>query len=466
MADELVYADITALRGLFGRKAVSPVEYVTDVLGRIEEADLAIGAFVTVDRDGALLAASLAEQTLRTEGPAAFRRLPLLGMAISIKDLIPTRGLRTTRGSLLHRDWVPDFDPPLVRRLREAGAVIVGKTNTPEFGWSGASGNRVVGRTRNPWVRDRTPGGSSAGAGAAVAAGFGVGSVGTDGAGSIRIPASFCGVVGFKPSFSRIPYVPASAELLSHAGPLTRTVADAALMYRAMAGPDPLDPWSLPVEQAEAGTAPLRIAWVRTLGAPAPDPQVEKACAAAVAVLAAAGHEVVETDWPFEDPYPILATILAVADAAGHDEAADTLIDPGRRPIIEYGRGISGTDHAEAIRLRGDYTGRVLRWMADYDVLATPTVPGQPFPVALDQPTDTPVKGPAPWLAWTPATYPANLTGQPAISVPVGRTAEGCPVGLQLVGRWRADESVLRIAGHLEQLQPWRDMYDDLAGGY
>ncbi|MGC4886569.1 amidase [Micromonospora sp. DT227] len=463
MADDLVHADIATLRELFGRRAVSPVEYVTDVLDRITDRDPAIGAFVTVDRFGALRSARRAERTLGAQGPAAFGRQPLLGMAISIKDLIPTQGIRTTRGSLLHRDWVPDFDPPLVRRLREAGAVIVGKTNTSEFGWSGASGNRVVGRTRNPWVRDRTPGGSSAGAGAATAAGFGVGSVGTDGAGSIRIPASFCGVVGFKPSFGRIPYVPASTELLSHAGPLARTVADAALMYRTMAGPDPLDPWSLPVDRAETRTAPSRIAWVPSLGAPTPDPQVESACRAAVAVLATAGHDVVEIDWPFEDPYPVLATILAVADAAGHDESADTLIDPGRRAVIEHGRRISGTEHAEASRLRGDYTGRVLRWMADYDVLATPTVPGQPFPVGLDQPTDTPVKGPASWLAWTPATYPANLTGQPAVSVPVGRTAEGCPVGLQLVGRWRADESVLRVAGELEQLQPWHDMYDDLA---
>ncbi|MGW0589569.1 amidase [Streptosporangium sp. NPDC002607] len=450
------------LHEAFASRRLSPVE----LLERIFELPDRCNAFVTVDHDRAMDTAREAERLLMDSGPDALGDRPLLGIPISVKDLIPTRGLRTTRGSLLHRDWIPDFDAPAVERLRAAGAVILGKTSTSEFGWSAASRNRVTGVTPNPWDGERTAGGSSCGAAVAVATGLGVGATGTDGAGSVRIPAAFCGVVGFKPSFGRIPYHPPSEELLSHLGPLTRGVADAALLVEVMAGPDRRDLFSLDSvwrgQDVRTGAPPLRVGWIDGLGEPAPDPEILRVARSAVRALAEAGHAVREIRPPFEDPYPALVTILASAEAAAHASVPagdEALIDPGRLPIIEYGRRLRAVDLMAAQRARTRLWEQVRGWLDGFDLLAMPTVPVKPFLATEDEPDLRLDKGEPSWLGWSPTTYCFNLTGQPAISLPAGFTSEGLPVGVQLVAGWRADHTVLRAALDLERVRPWRHTY-------
>ncbi|WP_371785143.1 amidase [Streptosporangium subroseum] len=465
MADELTLLTVEELHAEFASRRLSPVELLERTLDLPDRSN----AFVTVDHDQARAAARTAERVLMDRGPDALKNRPLLGIPVSVKDLTPTRGLRTTRGSLLHREWVPDFDAPAVARLRAAGAVILGKTNTSEFGWSAASRNRLTGVTSNPWDGGKTAGGSSCGAAAAVATGLGVCATGTDGAGSIRVPAAFCGVVGFKPSFGRVPYHPAGEELLSHLGPLTRSVADAALMVEVMAGPDHRDVFSLDSvwrgQEYRDDAPPLRIAWIGGLGRPASDPEILQVTRAAVRALAEAGHIVEEIQPSFEDPYPALIAILASAEAETHASvpaAVADLIDPGRLPIIEYGRRLGAVDLMAAQKARTRLWAQVREWMEGFDLLAMPTVPIKPFSANADEPDVKLNKAELSWLEWSPTTYCFNLTGQPAISLPAGFTSAGLPIGVQLVGGWRADHTVIRAALDLERIRPWRHTYRHL----
>jgi aspartyl-tRNA(Asn)/glutamyl-tRNA(Gln) amidotransferase subunit A len=455
---ELARLSVGDLRRLLARRALSSVELVGATLDRIARLDPVLHAFVTVDHDGALAAAEAADRVL-ADDPVAHRTRPLLGIPVSVKDLTATAGLRTTRGRRTLRDHVPKEDAPAVARLRAAGAVVVGKTNTSADGWSGGCVNELVGATRNPWDLTRSPGGSSGGAGAAVAAGLGPVATGTDGAGSVRIPAAFCGVVGFKPTFGVVPYLPVSTDQLSHLGPLTRTVSDATLLLDVLAGPDPRDPYSMSDPPPGAGTTPLRIGWLDGLGSPPPDDDVRTIAGAAAAALAECGHEVVAIEPPFPDPYDMLVTILAAADAAahGHEPAR---VDPGRRPVVAHGARLSAADLFAAMDARATLYEQARRCMERIDLLATPTVPTTPFPHTAHGPEPLVDKGNLPWLGWTPNTYPFNLTGQPAVSVPAGLTAGGLPVGLQLVGGWRADRTVLRAAAQLETVRPWAHLYD------
>ncbi|MFI6002335.1 amidase [Streptomyces sp. NPDC051366] len=470
MAPDLLYADIRSLRAAYGDGSLLPSEHLAATFAQLDRWEPRIGAFLTLARERATAEAEAADRLLHRYGKAVWEDRPLLGMPVSVKDLTPTEGIRTTRGSLLHADAVPDRDAPAVARLRAAGAVVIGKTNTTEGGWSAAGVNRLQGPTRNPWDPARTPGGSSAGAAASVAVGIGVGATGTDGAGSIRIPASFCGVVGFKPSLGRIPYVPQSPEELSHLGPLTRTVADAALLTQVMSGYDAGDPLSFGVPgeptgdpEAAAGRLPrLRIGWIPSLGDPAPQPGIAAAARQAVEALAARGHTVEEIPPPFQDPYPALETILAGWEAAAHagdlDEVADR-IDPGRLDVIRYGRGLSAARLAAAYEARAVLRARSQALMERYDLLAMPTVAIEPFAAELHEPPDPVRKGALSWLAWAPEAYTFNLTGQPAVSVPAGRSPGGLPVGLQLVGGRHDDLRVLAAAYQLEQAHPWHHQY-------
>ncbi|THA38489.1 amidase family protein [Streptomyces sp. A1547] len=470
MAPELQYADIRSLRAAYGDGSLLPSEHLAATFALLDRWEPRIGAFLTLARERATAEAEAADRLLHRYGKAVWADRPLLGMPVSVKDLTPTEGIRTTRGSLLYADAVPDRDAPAVARLRAAGALVIGKTNTTEGGWSAAGVNRLQGPTRNPWDPARTPGGSSAGAAASVAVGIGVGATGTDGAGSIRIPASFCGVVGFKPSLGRIPYVPQSPEELSHLGPLTRTVADAALLTQVMSGYDAGDPLSFGVPgeptgdpEAAAGRLPrLRIGWIPSLGDPAPQPGIAATVLRAVEALAARGHTVEEIPPPFEDPYPALETILAGWEAAAHardlDEVADRL-DPGRLEVIRYGRGLSAARLARAYEARAVLRARSQALMERYDLLAMPTVAIEPFAAELHEPPDPVRKGALSWLAWAPEAYTFNLTGQPAVSVPAGRSPGGLPVGLQLVGGRHDDLRVLAAAYQLEQAHPWHHEY-------
>jgi aspartyl-tRNA(Asn)/glutamyl-tRNA(Gln) amidotransferase subunit A len=458
---EVAFLSATELRARFAAGDLSPVEAAEALLGRIERLNPDLVAFVTVTGERALADARNAEDAYRA-GDAG----PLAGVPVSIKDITPTKGIRTTRGSLLDADWIPDEDPPLVERLYAAGAVMLGKTNTPELGWKGDSGNRVVGPTHNPWRYGRTAGGSSGGAAAAVAAGLGPLAHGTDGAGSIRIPAAFCGVFGMKPSFGLVPMWPISAVGdVAHHGPITRTVRDAALMLDVMAGADQRDrfSWSNGANHLQAcddtNLRGVRVAWSPTLGYAAVAPDVAARAAAAAARFVDLGCDVEEVDPGLPDPWQIAGAMWTCAMGGyfcGRIEELGDRLDPGLRRVVERAARYSGADLAAAQQARNAYADGMRRFFERYDLLLTPTLPVTAFAAGLDEPPRTDERDETP-LDWTPFTYPFNLTGQPAATVPCGFTDDGLPVGLQIVGRWHDDASVLRAAVAFEAVAPWAD---------
>jgi aspartyl-tRNA(Asn)/glutamyl-tRNA(Gln) amidotransferase subunit A len=367
---------------------------------------------------------------------------------------------------LLYKDWVPDYDAPIIERLHEAGAVMLGKTNLPELGWKGDSTNRIIGSTHNPWKLGRTAGGSSGGGTAAVAAGLGPLAQGSDGAGSIRIPSSFCGIYGLKPSWGLIPQYPASAvELFSHLGPMTRTVADSALMLNIMAGADPRDRLSLPTEtdylaSLEGSITGLRVAWSPDLGYALIDPEVRDIVAKAALRFEELGCHVEEAHPNLEDPWESIVHIIWASAFAGlhlHDlDAVRDQIDPGLVRVIEQGLQLSGAEVAIAYARRNDYYHAWRQFMERYDLLLTPALPVTAFPAGDDYPGE--IDGqPTTYLSWTAFTYPFNITGQPAATVPCGFASDGLPVGLQIVGRWRDDVTVLRASAAFEALAPWAE---------
>ncbi|MBC6448643.1 amidase [Actinokineospora xionganensis] len=446
MDEALRHATAAEIRAWYAAGELSPTEFTRATLALLAEREPVLHAFVTVTADLAMDQARRAERRIRELGAAAWDRRPLLGVPVSVKDLTPTAGVRTTRGSLRTARWIPEVDAPAVTRLKDAGAVLVGKTTTSEGGWSAGTVNQVGPAAANPWDPTRSAGGSSGGAAAATAAGIGVAALGTDGAGSIRVPAAFCGVVGYKPTFGRAPYVPVSPEGLSHIGPLARDVATAGLVARVISGPHPDDPLSTvpPVPAAFSDTA--RVAWLRW---PVDSTEPERVAHAAASALAG---DMSEVDIPFADPYDVLVTILAGFDA-GQDEADDALSDPHRMRVVAHGRTLTAADLARAISRRTVLCQAVDRLLAEFDILAMPTVWIEPFPVDAWRPDPGDDLG---WLAWCRAAYPFNLTGHPAISLPAGFTTAGYPVGLQLVARRGADEDLLRVAEQFEADRPWR----------
>ena len=459
-------AQMTAreLRSSYESGALTPTAVAETLLGRIERLNGDLTAFVTVTGAEALHTAAGAERMLRDEDGGQDPPGPLCGVPVSIKDMVVTQGVRTTIGSLLLADWVPEFDSPTSERLRAAAAPLLGKTTTSEFGWKGDSGNRVNGPARNPWRLDRTAGGSSGGAAAAVAAGLGPVAIGSDGAGSVRIPAAFCGVFGIKPSFGVIPAFPISPiESLSHLGVLATTVVDAADMLDVVAGPDPRDRFSLP--DTGAGYAAslaepigeLRIAWSPDLGYAAVEPGVrESTAAAAAAVFESLGCRLSEVVPGWDDPYPFLDVIWSAANAGRHmhdlEEVRD-LIDPGRLEVVERGMRLTGPEVGAANAAKADFAETVRQFMDGYDLLLTPTLPLTAFAAGADQPGQIAGR-PTEYLSWTPFTYPFNICGLPAASVPCGMSG-GLPVGLQIVGGWRQDRLVMRAAAAFEEAAPW-----------
>ena len=460
MPNDLCWMPASELATAIKRKKVSPVEVVEAVLARIEKTSV-LNAYVTLDADGARRAARAAERSLMRRTAA----LGLLhGVPFSVKDLIITRGLRTTFGTPIYRDNVPSEDAPAVARMKEAGAILLGKTNTPTMGWVGITDNLVFGLTRNPWNLDRTPGGSSGGAGAAVAAGLAPLALGTDGGGSIRKPAAFCGIVGFKASYGRVPIYPASgAWSLSHVGPMTRTVTDAALMMTVCAGPDERDPYSLPgaptdyVKALRGTVKGLRVAYSETLGlAPAVDPEVRAATASAARAFRDLGCRVttLNPDWPsaWDAWRAIFLGGIATRLAPYRDRRQD--IDAGLVPIIEETLASPPTRYVQAWFDRLAWWQHPRAFFEKYDLLLTPTATtpafehGRLFPTEIDG-----VK--VDRHASSVFTYPFNLTGQPAISVPCGFTKAGLPVGLQIVGRRFDDVTVLRAAAAFERVREW-----------
>jgi aspartyl-tRNA(Asn)/glutamyl-tRNA(Gln) amidotransferase subunit A len=452
----------TELLRLYRARELSPVEVVDAILARVGALDPELHAYMSVTAEAALDQARLAEAAYLGEGdPDDGRRL--LGIPVSVKDNLPTAGIRTTMGSLLHEDWIPDFDALAVERARRAGAVILGKTNTSEFGWKGDAGNLLIGPTRNPWNRELTAGGSSGGAAAALASGLGPLALGTDGAGSLRIPAAFCGVVGYKPAQGTVPvYPPSGIGTLSHHGPMARTVADVELLTGVLAGADARDRFSVPAQLGALDSerlAGLRVAWSPTLGYARVEQEVLARTAESVRAFEELGCHVEEVDPGFDDPHDSLWAILTAAQAAQHADDLDAVrdrIDPGRLELVLAGRSLSATDLSLARRERQRFYDEVRLFMDGWDLLVTPTMPITAFEAGPDMPHA--VGGePTSGLRWSPFTYPFNLTGNPAMSVPCG-FAGGMPVGLQLVGRWRRDDVVIGAARAFESVRPWETL--------
>ncbi|MBI2206175.1 MAG: amidase [Candidatus Rokubacteria bacterium] len=458
---DLCWLSAAELAALIRRKKVSPVEVVDAVLDRIEKVDPALNAYCTLTAEQARADAKAAERVL---GRRSAKPGPLHGVPFSVKDLVITKGVRTTFGTPLYRDNVPTEDAPMVARMKAAGAIMLGKTNTPTLGWIGATHNLLFGATRNPWDLERTPGGSSGGASAAVAAGLGPLAIGTDGGGSIRIPAAFAGIYGFKPSIGRIPIYPWSAAWsLSHVGPMTRTVLDAALVMNVSAGPDERDPHSLPAQRTDYVKAVrgdlkgLRVAWSVDLGfADRVDPEVAAACARAVKAFREAGARVDEVNpgWPSPRDAWLLIFCGGIATRLEAYRHRRSEIEPGLYELVEWYLRQPPTAYVTAWFDRLQWWQHPRAFFEKYDLLLTPTTACPAFALNLDNPTE--IAGtPIPSYGWIPFTYPFNLTGQPAASVPCGFTSGGLPIGLQIVGRRFDDATVLRASAAFERARPW-----------
>jgi len=454
-------------------KQLSPVEVIDAVLARMDQLEPHLHAFCTPTPELARAEAKRIEQGI-VRGDAMG---PLAGVPVSIKDLIFTKGIRTVSGCVAYRDFVPDEDDIVVERLTAAGAIILGKTNVTEFGYSAASHNPVFETTRNPWDLARTSGGSSAGAGVASATGMGPLAIGSDGGGSVRIPASFCGTYGIKPSFGRIPLYPGSRderypgasgwESIECYGPLTRTVRDSALTLSVVTGPDMRDRHSLPhadfewLKSCEGGLRGKRVAFSRDWGYAAVDPEVADIVAQAVHVFERdLGCIVEEVNPGWEDPAAAFAGVMI----------GETDLRGMREMIAQHGRQMSAhmvdlmsrpwtaEDLTSANVARKAVVNKMGRLMARYDLLLTPTASIAAFPVHMQGPDK--IAGryvrPESFLAFT---FPLNFTGQPAASVPAGFTRDGLPVGLQIVGRHLDDAMVLRASAAFEAAQPWAHLW-------
>ncbi len=455
-------ADAWSMAAAVRAGETTSVELVETALATIAAKDDEINAFTVV----------LAERALDAARDADRRRgedLPLLGVPVSVKDHIWLAGAPATNGSVALADFVPDVDAVPVARLCAAGAVMVGKTNNPEFCYRGYTDNDVFGLTRNPWSPDRTPGGSSGGAGASVAYGATPIALGTDGGGSIRIPAAFCGVVGHKPSFGVVPKMPGFRgwPALSVDGPLTRTVRDAALALAVMAGPSPHDETSWPVDVGDlrrAVTEPLdwstlRVAVSEDLGWAPVDPSVRAAFCAAVAVLADDGARVTEA--APDAPYPTeLWNDIALPEGyASEGPLLDRWGDrmtAGTREIVEAGQAATAADYLDALERRRDYARRWAEFFDGFDVLLTPSMPLAAFGTDVQSPASIDGVPVDPFFDdWCALALPANLTGCPATAVPTGRDVDGLPVGMQVMGPRFSDARVLAVAAAYERLAPW-----------
>ena len=444
----------------YAKKKFSPVEVAKACLAQIERHDTQLNAMVAVHADEALAQAKASEKRWMRAEPQG----PVDGVPTLVKDLLLVRGWPTLRGSRTidkNQDW--NDDAPSVARLRECGAVFLGSTTTPEFGWKGVTDSPLTGITRNPWDTTKTPGGSSGGSSAAAAAGYAPFTLGTDGGGSIRIPAGFSGIFGHKPSFGRVPAYPLSPfGTVAHVGPMTRSVEDACLMMNVIAQPDARDWTSLPWDgvdytaKLEKGVKHLKIAYSPTLGYVNVDPEIAKLVQDAVKVLADLGAEVEEVDPGFADPAACFRTLWwSGARALLGMLPADKkkLLDPALADVVEQSMAISLDDYQDAVKARGALGSQMRQFMEGYDLLVTPTLPIPAFEAGKLAPAAPDSTGK--WVNWTPFSYPFNLTQQPAASVPCGFTAKGLPAGLHLVGRMFDDRTVLNAAHAYERATSW-----------
>jgi aspartyl-tRNA(Asn)/glutamyl-tRNA(Gln) amidotransferase subunit A len=473
--DDLCYLPAAELAPLIGRREVSPVEVVLSVIARIERSQPILNAFITVCSEEALTAAREAERALMRGVPLGV----LHGVPFSVKDLIKTRGVRTTYGSVIFGEYVPEVDATAVARLKAAGAILIGKTTTPEFGQKGLTEAPLFGRTRNAWDAGRTCGGSSGGAAVAVAAGLGPIAVASDGGGSTRIPAACNAVVGFKQSLGVVANDSAQDAFgnISYITPMTRTVMDTALMLDVMAGPHPSDPHSLnrpehhyvAAARAEGDLRSLKVAWRPLLGNKAVAAEVLSACTSAVGVFSELGAEVFEVPDDFESAEPLWMIVngsYRLAQYGHHLENDRHRMDPTLVAQLDRAAGYSAQELYRAIFLRTRLYRLVQGWFERADLVVTPTL--SRTALALDHDFFAPIEIDGKTIdtmrrAWYPYTLPFNMTGNPAVSIPCGWDGDGLPIGLQLVGRLGADAEVLRAAALFEKARPWAQRRAPLA---
>jgi len=458
MTDSIGFRSAVALRADIAARRISPVEIIEHILDRIRRLDGRIGSYYTINGN-AREAAGEAERAVLRGDPLG----PLHGVPFSVKDLIVTAGLRTTRGSALFADFVPSFNAPTVERALAAGAILIGKTATSEFGWKPDTDCPLFGTARNPWDLARSPGGSSGGASAAVAAGLGPLALATDAGGSTRLPAAYCGVFGMKPSFGRVPIYPTPiADSLVHVGLMTRTVADSALLLSVLAGPDERDRNSLPdtADMSSLAAAPdlkdLRVAWCPKFGGFQIDPEAAKICADAVRHYQRAGFQIDEIAIELPDTAVAFDTLFKGLFGAQVVDALPkwrTKMDPSFVDVVEAGARLTAYDLAKTNPVRAALWDSLRKVFERYHFLLLPVTGALPHRVQHDG-EETPA-------LQVPATerlgflYPFNLTGQPAASIPCGWTDSGLPVGIQLVGRRFQDRGVLQLAAQCEQFLPW-----------
>ena len=469
MEQELAFESAGEVRRLIVSKEVSCVELTEMFLRRIEEMNPILNAYLTLCPDDAIGAAHRAQEAVQNGEQLG----SLHGIPISIKDLELTRGITTTLGSAMFQDRIPDMDSVVVERVKAAGAIILGKTNTPEFGLSGTTENKLGDACRNPWDPNRTPGGSSGGAAAALAAGLCTLATGSDGGGSIRIPASFSGVFGIKPFQGRVPryggYGYPAANHFSQSGPMSRTLADTALLLQALAGPDSRDPVSMRetppdfAAQLDQGVEGWRIAWSTNLGYAGVDPEVARVTEKAARVFEEMGAMVEVPDLALEDPFEAFWDVFSTASytSYGHllEEHREQFTYYGLR-AFEHGAEVTGADLSRAL-LRVDQLRRQLEtFFDDYDLLLTPTMAVPAFPVE-ERPAVIGGKEVDPFWGYLPFTFPINMTGQTAGSVPCGFSeapaSAGMPIGLHLVGPRGSEARVLQASAAFERARPWAD---------
>jgi aspartyl-tRNA(Asn)/glutamyl-tRNA(Gln) amidotransferase subunit A len=459
--DQHALADCTAheLVQLYRTGQASPLEAASAVFARMDRVDRKLNAFCHLDPEGAAQAARASTQRWQQGTPIG----PLDGVPVSIKDLILTQGMPTRRGShTISPDQPWEVDAPVTARLRAAGAVIVGKTATPEFGCKGECNSPLTGITRNPWNPAKTTGGSSGGAAAAVAAGMGPIAIGTDGAGSVRIPASFCGNFGLKPSFGRVPAYPLSPfGTVAHLGPHTMSVLDAATVMNVIKQPDARDWTALPPDTRDYlvglndGVRGLRVAWSPTLGyARDVDPEVAAATLQAAEAFVQMGALVEQVDHLFDDPLDISTGLWFLGAWQvwnGLTPEQQSRTDPDFAAQAQLGARLSTLDVQQLHLRRGALGSQMRQFMGGYDLLLTPAVAVPAFDA---RPAGQVAMDAQAMLGWSPFSYPFNLTQQPACSIPCGFTADGLPIGLQIVGPMFGDALVLRAARAYESMQP------------
>ncbi|MCY4367146.1 MAG: amidase [Chloroflexi bacterium] len=469
MDKELAFKSATELRQLIDSGQVSCVELTEGFFSRIESLNPKLNAYLARCPEPAMEEARRAQEAVQ-QGTSLG---PLHGIPVSIKDLEMTKGVPTTLGSAIFRDRVPDVDSVVVERVKAAGAIILGKTNTPEFGLSGTTENKLGEPCRNPWNTDRTPGGSSGGAAAALASGLCTLATGSDGGGSVRIPASFSGLFGIKPSQGRVPryggYGFPAANHFSQSGPMSRTVADTALLLQVLAGPDPRDPVSMRdtppdfSEGLERGVEGWRIAWSPDFGYAGVDPEVVRICESAATVFEDMGARIETPNLDIEDPFEAFWNVFSTASytSYGHllDEHREEFTYYGLR-AFDNGAQVTGADLSRAL-LRVDQLRRQMEVVFDdYDLLLSPTMAVPAFPIE-QRPEVIGGKKVDPFWGYLPFTFPINMTGQTAASIPCGFSAEpenaGMPIGLHLVGPRGSEARILQASAAFERARPWGD---------